>query len=47
MFENEGVIGISVIGGLLVIDEDDMIEVVSVICDHVLLKGVTGVTMRV
>ena len=40
------VIGILVIGGLLVIDEDD-IEDVSVICDLVLLEGVTGVTLRV
>ena len=40
------VIGISVIVGLLVIDEND-IEDVSVICDLVLLEGVTGVTLRV
>ena len=39
------VIGISVFGGLLVIDEDDT-EDVSVIIDLVLLKGVTGITLR-
>ena len=41
-----GVIGISVIGGLRVMDEDD-IEDVSVICDLVLLEGFIGVTFRV
>ena len=40
------VIGISVIDGRLVIDEDDT-EDVSVINDLVLLEGVTGVTLRV
>ena len=40
------VVKISVIGGLLVIDEDDT-EDVSVICDLVLLEDVTGVTLRV
>ena len=33
-------------GGLFVVDEDD-VEEVSVICDHVLLDGVTGVVLRV
>ena len=40
------VVGISVIGGLLVLDEDDT-EDESVINDLVPLEGVTGVTMRV
>ena len=33
-------------GGELVVDEDD-IEDISVICDLVLLEGVTGATLRV
>ena len=40
------VIGISVIGGRLVIDEDDT-EDKSAINDLVLLEGVTRVTLRV
>ena len=40
------VVRISVIGGLVVIDEDDT-EDVSVSCDLVILEDVTGVTLRV
>ena len=40
------VVRISVIGGPLVIDEDDT-EDVSVSCDLVILEDVTGVTLRV
>ena len=46
MFKEREVIGNSVTGGRLVIDEDDT-EEVSVNSDLVLLEGVTAVTLRV